>query len=196
MEHGQGEAVDDRRVWACAPEGELRAARGEWDRTAARTGSAPLNTIKEGPKSVGAWCNRQDVGFIPADAAFTEAGVWQRPAVAAGAPDRATHTGMDIDLIGKGVAWIDDVAVIEGCDIAALGRRRSRRSRGTNTHRRCPTLAAIPSACAKWKGPASRPDSGYPQLAIACAPSPNVSSASAGVPMPTHTPSTPGTLKM
>ncbi len=57
----------------------------------------------------------------PAEAAFTEAGVWRRLAVAAKAPEGATHIGMDIDLIGRGVAWIDDVAVTEGYDIAAFG---------------------------------------------------------------------------
>ncbi|HCU35779.1 MAG TPA: hypothetical protein DGT21_10065, partial [Armatimonadetes bacterium] len=173
MEHGQGEAVDDWRFWGWAPEGEPRTARGEWDRTVARTGSASLKIINDGPKDVGTWCNRQDDGFIPveagrvytvsawmmvesvdtrpstafrcgfctigadgkpeyfpaetrkqidpAHAAFTEGGVWRRLAVAAKAPQSATHIGMDIDLIGKGVAWIDDVSVTEGYDVAAFG---------------------------------------------------------------------------
>lgn len=56
-----------------------------------------------------------------ADARFTEAGVWRRLAVAGRAPDGATHLGIDIDLIGKGVAWVDDVAVTEGYDLAAFG---------------------------------------------------------------------------
>jgi len=57
----------------------------------------------------------------PADARFTEAGAWKRLAVAAKAPEGATHLGIDIDLIGKGVAWVDDVAVTEGYDVAAFG---------------------------------------------------------------------------
>ena len=173
MEQGQGEAVDNWRFWAWAPEGEPRTARGAWDHTVARTGSASLKIINEGPKDVGTWCNRQGDGFIPveagkvytvsawmmveavdsqpstafrcgfctigadgkpeyfpaetrkqiepAEAAFTEAGVWRRLAVAAKAPEGATHIGMDIDLIGRGVAWIDDVAVTEGYDVAAFG---------------------------------------------------------------------------
>ncbi len=59
--------------------------------------------------------------IAPADGGFPEAGVWRRFAVAARAPTDATHIGVDIDLHGPGTAWIDDVAVTRGYDIAALG---------------------------------------------------------------------------
>ena len=60
----------------------------------------------------------------PAEEAFTEAGVWRRLALAARAPEGATHISTDIDLVGKGVAWIDDVTVTEGYDADAFGGRR------------------------------------------------------------------------
>ena len=57
----------------------------------------------------------------PSQGRFTEAGVWKRLAVAGRAPEGATHLGMDVDLIGQGTAWLDDVSVTEGYDLAAFG---------------------------------------------------------------------------
>ena len=71
-----------------------------------------------------------EVSYLPADtrrsidsadAAFTEAGEWKRLAIYARAPEGATHLSTDIDLIGKGVAWIDDFTVTRGYDQAVLG---------------------------------------------------------------------------
>ena len=173
MEAGSGNAVADWRFWGWAPEGVARTARGEWDRTVARTGSASLKIINGGERDVGTWTNRQGKGFIPVkpgavytvsayllveslespvsthfragfcsigaegevayfpaqtrkqidprDERFTEAGVWKQLAVAARAPTGATHVAMDIDLVGKGVAWVDDAAVTEGYDASAFG---------------------------------------------------------------------------
>jgi hypothetical protein len=52
---------------------------------------------------------------------FTEAATWKRLAFAVFAPDGATHLGLDIDLIGAGTGWIDDVSVTEGYDRGLLG---------------------------------------------------------------------------
>ena len=176
MEDGADDTVADWRFWGWAPEGELRTAKGFWDKTISRTGAASLKIINAGPKDVGTWTNRRGDGFIPVEpgktytvsawmmvesvddpvrthfrcgfctidaegkptyfpaetrvqidptnAAFTEAGVWKRVAVTARAPEGATHIGMDIDMIGKGVAWIDDVAVAEGYDADAFGGKQ------------------------------------------------------------------------
>jgi hypothetical protein len=60
----------------------------------------------------------------PAEGKFTEAGVWKQLALAVKAPAGATHLGLDVDLIGQGVAWIDDVAVTVGYDAAAFGGKQ------------------------------------------------------------------------
>ena len=60
-------------------------------------------------------------GIKPDEARFPEADVWRRLAFAVFAPEGGTHLGMDIDLIGTGTGWIDDVRVTEGYDSDLLG---------------------------------------------------------------------------
>ncbi|MFP3905359.1 MAG: carbohydrate binding domain-containing protein, partial [Armatimonadota bacterium] len=55
------------------------------------------------------------------DRRFTEANTWKQLALTARVPEDATHLGMDIDLIGTGTGWIDDVQVVKGYDASAFG---------------------------------------------------------------------------